>query len=102
MQRVVPICKIVVSFVSFFPYTDMFWDRNLVISPSILDRIYLRSMLNGIFHRVVEVGKYFWRSSSPKPCTEHSQLEHVVQSHAQLHFGALHRWRLCDLFGQPA
>lgn len=43
--------------------------------------------------RVVEVGRYLWRSPGPSPCSDQGQPEHIAQN-------CVHLWRLNNTSGQ--
>jgi len=52
-------------------------------------------------HRMVEVGRGFWRSSGPNPLLKQGHLELVAQDHPQMDFEYLQAWRIHNLSGQP-
>uniref|UniRef100_A0A8B9PTS4 Tectonin beta-propeller repeat containing 2 n=1 Tax=Apteryx owenii TaxID=8824 RepID=A0A8B9PTS4_APTOW len=52
-------------------------------------------------HRIAEVGRDLWRSSSPTPLLKQGHLEHIVQDRIQACFEYLQRRRLHNLSGQP-
>lgn len=53
-------------------------------------------------HRLVEVGRDVWRSSSPSPCSKQGELEQVAQGRVRSGFEYLQGWRDFNLSGQPA
>ncbi|XP_068785779.1 uncharacterized protein [Struthio camelus] len=53
-------------------------------------------------HRMVEVGRDLWRSSSPNPLLKPGPLEHIAQDRVQAGFEYLQGRRLHYLSGQPA
>uniref|UniRef100_A0A8B9Q2H3 D-aminoacyl-tRNA deacylase 1 n=2 Tax=Apteryx owenii TaxID=8824 RepID=A0A8B9Q2H3_APTOW len=52
-------------------------------------------------HRIAEVGRDLWRSSSSTPLLKQRHLEHIAQDHVQVAFENLQRRRLRNLSGQP-
>ena len=52
-------------------------------------------------HRMVEVGRDLWISSSPNPLLKQDHLEHVAQDHVQAGLEYPQRRRLHKLSGQP-
>ena len=52
-------------------------------------------------HRMVEVGRDIWMSSSPTLLLKQGHLGQVTQDHARSAFEYLQGWRLHNLSGQP-